>query len=450
MNSKLVRNQLIAFVVVTVLGIGYAMSSYVGLPKLMGFGTYKVAVGLPSAGGLYANAAVTEQGVTVGKVDDIHLTRQGPVADISLNNGTKIPSNLKAAVANTSAIGEQYLELTPESAGGPYLASGSVIPASKVTLPPDPTTMLADLNALLKSVPRQQLQLTVNEMYNAFNGTGPSLRKLLDSSSNLLSAAQQNLTPTKALIDQSLPVLSTQALNSSNIQAFSHNLNEFTTQLRSSNQDLTGTIDQSPGVTSQADNLIGQLQPTVPLLLANMTSLGQVSKVYLNNIQQSLVVFPTDVNDLTAAIQDAAVPGTVNVNFKLQADSPCTTGYPNLKMRQPTDTNTVAAPNPDPYCKEGPSGTKNVRGAHNDPCPNNPSVRSATAAGCGLNFGTVDAVDGPSGSGSGTTSGGAGYSPNSGLFVGPNGALYSLGQNSLSGNGPTSLQGLLQQTLGGA
>lgn len=447
MNAKLVRNQLIAFVVVTVLGIGYAMSSYVGLPKLMGIGTYRVSVGLPSAGGLYANAAVTENGVTVGKVTGIHLTKQGVFADLNLNNGTKIPaSGLKAAVANTSAVGEQYLNLTPQKSGGPYLAAGSVIPASNVTLPPDPTQSLADLNSLLASVPRAQLNTTINEMYNAFNGTGKDLRNLTSSSQQLLGAATQNLQPTKALIDESDPVLNTQAANSGNIKAFSQNLNAFTTQLRASNQDLTGSIDQSPGTLNQVDAMIGQLQPTVPLLLDNLTSLGQVSKVYLNNLQQSFVILPADLNDVNAAILNAPQSGEVNVDFKAQADTACTQGY-SQKQRSPLDTSYQAAPNPAPYCTAPQSSQMQARGAHNDPCPNNPSVRSATAAGCGLDFGTTDSVDAKGSSSSGTTS--ATYQPGSGLFVGPGGTLYSAGQNTISGSGPKTFAGLLNETVNG-
>jgi phospholipid/cholesterol/gamma-HCH transport system substrate-binding protein len=166
--------------------------------------------------------------------------------------------------------------------------------------------------------------------------------------------------------------------------------------------------------------------------------------VYLPNIQQALVVMPADVNDLTSAIMDSTVPGSTNVNFKLQASNPCTTGYQST-MRQPSDTSPDAAPSKTPYCTASHSSPQDVRGARNDPCPNNPSLRSATAAGCGLYFGTSDVKAG--GSGSGGTSA-ATYDPSSGLLVGPNGLLYSVGSDTLSGNGPTTLQGLLKQTLG--
>ena len=114
-------------------------------------------------------------------------------------------------------------------------------------------------------------------------------------------------------------------------------------------------------------------------------------------------------------------------------------------MRQPDSTGYEAGPAKTPYCTASQSSQQNVRGARNDPCPNNPSIRSATAAGCGLEFGTSGVPAG--GSGSGDTSA-ATYDPSNGLLVGPNGLLYSVGSQTISGNGPTTLSGLLKETLG--
>jgi phospholipid/cholesterol/gamma-HCH transport system substrate-binding protein len=443
MGSKMVRYQLIAFVLVTVLGVTYAMVRYVGLGQILGIGQFPVAVHMTQAGGLYQGAIVTERGVTVGKVTGIHLSPQGGVvADINVNDGTQIPSSgLKAAVANTSAVGEQYLELTPQKSGAPYLGSGSVIPASAVTLPPDPSTLLTNLNTLLSSVPQKQLNVTINELYNAFNGSGPQLQQLLDSASQLLTAAQQNLAPTKALINESEPVLKTQAANSAAIESFSHNLASFTDQLRASNSDLAGALDQGPGTVGQLNDLINQLQPTLPLLLANLTSIGQVTDMYVPNLRQLLVITPAAINDLTAAIMESPVAGASNVDFNLDVNNPapCEQGY-DTTMRDPTDTSSVAAPAQAPYCTAAHSSQQDVRGARNDPCPNNPTVESATAAGCGLYFGGYTTAD------NGDTD--TGSEDSNSLIVGPNGLLYSIGSGTLLGNGPTTLSGLLQQTLG--
>ena len=440
--AKLLRYQLIAFILVTALGVTYTMISYLGLIQALGFGQYHVSVNMPAVGGLYTNAVVTERGVTVGKVDGIRLVPggRGAVADIALNNGTRIPSDLHAAVGSTSAVGEQYLELTPQASGGPYLAAGSVIPARDVSLPPDPTVMLKDVNALLQSVPTQQLNTTVNELYKAFNGTGPDLGRLLDSSGQLITAARQNLSPTQKLIGQSQAVLGTQAADSASIRDFSRNLNLFTTQLRKSNADLADTLNQAPGTVTQMDRLVGQLQPTVPLLLGNLTSLGQVLRVYLPNIRATLVILPADIDDVSSIFQEGQ-PGIYDAEFFTELNNPgtCQSGYSSA-IRQPSDIGYKAAPRLTPYCTAPHNSPLDVRAGRNDPCPNNPSLRAITAAGCGLHFGVTGAP--------GESYGGDTYDPGNGLFVGPDGLLYSVGPRTLNGAGPATLQGLLKQTLG--
>ncbi|HYZ57227.1 MAG TPA: MCE family protein [Streptosporangiaceae bacterium] len=457
MTSKLVRYQLIAFVVVTVLGVTYAMLQYVGLPRILGFGQYRVSVAMPAAGGLYANAVVTERGVPVGTVRDIRLGNNGAVADISLNDGIQIPSDLHAAVRNTSAVGEQYLDLVPQKAGPPYLQPGATVPESEVSLPTSVSNLLTDVNSLLTSVPQKQLNTTINELYNAFNGTGPGLQRLLDSSGQLLASAHQNLTPTSKLISELGPVLRTQGVNSADIETFSRDLASFTRQLRASNADLSGSLQQLPGFTTEFNALIGQLQPTVPLLLANLTAVGQVLKVYLPNVRQILVVLPADINYVTASTMTSSpsVPGSANLDFKATINNPppCQQGYSGPgAMRPPSDTSRAAPPSPTPHCTEPQGSPIGVRDGYNDPCPNNPAIRSATAAGCGLIFQSAAAAAGTGAKGQGNRSavaGAATYDPATGLFFGPDGILYSAGAGSIAGGGPTTLGGLLQQTLGG-
>ncbi|MCL2581181.1 MAG: MCE family protein [Streptosporangiales bacterium] len=452
MNSRLVRYQLIAFVLVTVLGIGYAMAAYSGLGPILGLGRYHLSVRLPDTGGLYAGADVTERGVTVGRVDAIIPHTEGITADISVDNGTRISaSGLKADVRSVSAVGEQYLEFIPRGSAPPYLGSGSVVPEREVSLPPSTTQLLASVNALLRSVPRQQLTTTVNELYTAFNGSGPQLRQLLASSRALLSAAQQDITPTRQLVSGLRPVLSTQAADSADLAAISRNLDALSAQLRDSNPDLSGTLAQLPGFISQLNDLVGQLQPTVPLLLASLTSVGQVLNVYLPNVRQLFVILPADINDVTAVVMDSGIPGALNADFLTESGTPpaCEQGY-HTPVRDPADTSAKPPPTPSPHCAVPANSPQDVRGDRNNPCPNNPAIRSLTAAGCGLYFGDTAAATGnggkPAGSGPAGDSAGT-YDPTSGLLYGPDGDLYSVGQSTLH-HGPTSLSGLLKQTLG--
>ena len=59
MITKVVRLQLVAFLLITVIGVGYAGFRYAGLGELFGATTYPVRVQLATSGGIFTGADVT-------------------------------------------------------------------------------------------------------------------------------------------------------------------------------------------------------------------------------------------------------------------------------------------------------------------------------------------------------------------------------------------------------
>src|SRR5690625_4569040 len=116
------RIHLLIFGVVTLLAVGYAGGKYVGVDRLFGSRGYIVQVELADSGGIFANAEVAYRGVTVGRVHSLDLTDTGVTANVDIeNDAPQIPADSDAVVANRSAIGEQYIDLRPQSTGEPYL-----------------------------------------------------------------------------------------------------------------------------------------------------------------------------------------------------------------------------------------------------------------------------------------------------------------------------------------
>ena len=108
MRSRLVRIQLVLFVVVAVLGSVYVGAKYVRLDNMLGFGQYQVDLNLADSGGIFSNAEVTYRGVPVGTVGDLELTEDGIRVALMLDDGgPDIPADTKAVVANRSAIGNR-------------------------------------------------------------------------------------------------------------------------------------------------------------------------------------------------------------------------------------------------------------------------------------------------------------------------------------------------------
>ena len=104
-----------------------------------------------------------------------------------------MPTDTLAVVENRSAVGEQYVDLQPRSGGGPFLADGDRIDSPDNRTPLHTETLLLHLNRLVKSVDKGDLVTVIDELDNAFSGTGPDLQRLLDSGDALTRAATDNL-----------------------------------------------------------------------------------------------------------------------------------------------------------------------------------------------------------------------------------------------------------------
>ncbi len=104
-----IRIRLLAFVLLSALGMVYVGASYLGfVDKVLGRG-YTVHVLLPSSGGLFEGSEVTYRGVKIGEVSKMSVQDKGLRVDVALEDDAKVPAASPVYVHNLSAVGEQYL-----------------------------------------------------------------------------------------------------------------------------------------------------------------------------------------------------------------------------------------------------------------------------------------------------------------------------------------------------
>src|ERR1700757_2523384 len=205
MLTRFVRIQLAIFAIVGIIGIIAMVLFYVQLPTLLGIGRMTVTLELPATGGLYRFSNVTYRGVQVGKVTAVALTANGAKATLSLNTSPKIPANLQADVLSVSAVGEQYVDLRPRTDSAPYLHNGSVIAMRDTTIPQAVGPMLDQVNALIKSLPKNKIGQLLDESFEAFNGAGYDLGSLSDSTSRISADSNGVVERTRTLTEDTYP-----------------------------------------------------------------------------------------------------------------------------------------------------------------------------------------------------------------------------------------------------
>jgi phospholipid/cholesterol/gamma-HCH transport system substrate-binding protein len=253
--------QMAIFVMVALTALAIMVFGYMRLPEMLGVGQYRVTVELPETGGLYPRGNVTYRGAQVGTVDSVHLTDSGVAAVLSLDSKVTIPADVKAEVHSVSAVGEQYVQLVPRSGAGPALKDGDVIPQDRTTVPTDINAVLADTTRGLQVIPHDNLKTVIDEAYVAVGGLGPELRRLVNGSTQLAIDARKNLDPLTTLIDQSKPVLDSQAETAGSIQAWASNLASITGQLQSQDTAVAGILDKGPGAADEVHGRLPRLQP---------------------------------------------------------------------------------------------------------------------------------------------------------------------------------------------
>jgi phospholipid/cholesterol/gamma-HCH transport system substrate-binding protein len=377
MITKRTKIQLVIFALITMIGVSFVGARYARLDRLVLDTSYTVVGHFTESGGIFTGAEVSYRGVTVGRVSDLKLTDKGVDVVMSIEKDHKdIPEDSKAVVANRSAVGEQFVDLQPESRQGPYLQDGSDIPTAMTQTPIETTKLLTDLSATVDSVDKQSLTTVVNELGKAFNGTGDDLGQIVDTSNSFINAADDNFEITAALLADSNTVLSTQIDKTSAIKSFSRDLSLFSTTLAHSDGDLRTVIENGSGTANQLRTFLEQNRVDLGQLINNLVTTGEVTQKHLDGTEMILVVYPYVVAGGYTVVDKDPNSGLYDAHFGLilqQEPGVCHSGY-NTQRRSPEDRKDLPM-NTGARCAEGP-GQSNARGAQNTPRRAGPAYRA--------------------------------------------------------------------------
>lgn len=389
--SRQVWTQLAVLTAITVIAVGVMAFGFVRVPALLGIGRYTVSVDLPASGGLYPTSVVTYRGSEIGRVKSIDVTRDGVRAVLTLNSDIKVPSGVSAAVHSRSAVGEQFIELTPAGTPGsaPKLRDGDVIPVGRVQIPADIGSLLDATNKALQAIPPDNLRTVVDESAKAVGGLGPELSRIVDGSTSLAIESGKSIDQIGQLIDQSPPVLNSQVQTADSIATWAAHTASITGQLQAQDKAFADLLDVGGPALEEGRALFDRVAPALPVLLANLVSLGDIAVTYRNDLEQLLVLFPQGTAVMGAiAVADSGVKQAyrgiyLDFNLNLNLPPPCNTGFlPVRQQRSPSDQDYPERPAGELYCRIPQDSDMNVRGVRNIPCETQPAERAPTVEMC--------------------------------------------------------------------
>jgi phospholipid/cholesterol/gamma-HCH transport system substrate-binding protein len=386
MLTRFVKRQLSLFGALTVVALVVLGWYYLRIPALVGIGQYQLKADLPASGGLYPTANVTYRGITIGKVTAVEPTERGAQATMSIDNRYKIPVDASANVHSVSAVGEQYLDLVSVGNPGRVFLPGQTI--TKGTVPSEIGPALDTANRGLQALPKEKIGQLLDETSQAVGGLGPALQRLVDSTQAIVGDFKTNVRDVDDIIQNSAPILDSQADSSSAIERWARHLNVLGAQAAESDQHLKSILTQAAPTADQVTAVFSGVRESLPQTLANLTIVIDMLKRYHNGVEQVLVFLP----QLGSIVQAVAAPyekehmAALDLSLAINYPPPCLTGFPSpAEWRSPADVSMHPLVD-GAYCKIPQDTPSNlVRGSRNLPCVDVPGKRAATPRECRSN-----------------------------------------------------------------
>ncbi len=315
MITRLTKIQLIIFAMVTVLGGAFVGGRYANLDRLVVDRSFPVTADLRDSGGIFAGAEVTYRGIAVGKVGKLEFTESGVRATLDIeNNAPKISDDVKALVANKSAVGEQFVDLQPLSNSSPYLHKGSNIPLSRTSVPIDTTKILMDASAFVGSIDTESLKTLVNELGIAFSGNGEDLGIIIDTLTSFIQTADDNFEVTRSLIRGSSSVLQTLVDKRGQFSSFTSDLALLSDTLVKSDKDIRRLFDEGSSSARLVKDVVKENNEDLQSIFNDLNTVTKSVDEFHKGIEVISILFPYLIHGSFTATSQTE-PGDVDENW---------------------------------------------------------------------------------------------------------------------------------------
>jgi virulence factor Mce-like protein len=296
---------------VLLLGIGmvaWLVTQLIGNSNLVQT-PFTVTADFAASGGVFSNQEVTYRGVLIGKVGEMSLGEDNDGVTIELlidpEWEDRIPADVGAEVQSKSAVGEQFVNLTPAGTGtDAMLQEGDEIPRSRTKLPVDFQALLRSLDKVLDDIAPGQTNRLVRNLSSGLQGREEDLKAILASLSTLSDTFADTASEQTRLLQNSTAAG----------EAFLASKDEFSAAIRSADKVFEGLGDE-PGELKRffaandrvAREGIGLLRRQSKNYLAGIRGLADLTEFQLR--ERDVIAGSFDhVPGFLHAIEDASVP----------------------------------------------------------------------------------------------------------------------------------------------
>lgn len=281
-----------------------------------------VSVDVPDAAGLHERSDVTYRGQHIGTVTDVVLTSSGVRATLELDADVEVPRDSEIVVSNLSAVGEQYVDIRPRTASGPFLADGAKVMLDESALPVPTWQVLGHAQRLMRRIDTADLRSIAREVRAIFGSDEVDLPGLMDELERTLGMVERISPDVLALIKEAERPLTTVRDLDPALRTLLSNSRAITAQLAASNPTIARLIDEGATLIPVVSEEFAASTPALVTLLEDGTPVAAMARDHLPGLLHWYRWGPNQLE----AMADATRDGSGRVIFVLTLGKNCLYG----------------------------------------------------------------------------------------------------------------------------
>jgi phospholipid/cholesterol/gamma-HCH transport system substrate-binding protein len=270
---------------------------------------YELEVELSEAAGLHPNSAVNYRGQRIGKVLEVRINPDdevGIIARIRIEEKVDIPLDSDVEVRHLSAIGEQYLDFRPRSAGGPFFGDGDVVALADTHTPLGVPEVLANAQSLMKTIDADDIATLAAVTNEIFSDADVDLRALsieLELAFDLLLELEPALTD--LVVNAETPLRTVTDLDPT-IRALLDDLALVTDSIRTSTPTVRSLVLGATDFLPRLDAWWREVHPELSALLDDTIPLSVMAADHLRGLHHWLDWVPSQADVMAGSTRDGS------------------------------------------------------------------------------------------------------------------------------------------------
>ena len=288
-----VKVRLIAFLVLSAVGIVYVASSFLGLTdRLLGRGL-TIEATLPTSGGLFTGSEVTYRGVKVGKVSAMDVTPKGLLVRPRPRGRHQDPARHEDARAQPLG-GRRAVPRLRAARRQAAVRQGRRRHQGRRVQPADERGGAAHPDELAGRLGRRHRAVHGGRRGRhdvPRHGEPAAADGRLGHRSSSTRRPRTTTTPSRCSTPAA-PCCRPRPTTSRTSRPSPQGLADLTGTLRTSDKDIRTILQGGAPAVREVNSLLKGLEPTLPVFLSNLVTTNQVLTANLPALEQMLVVFP--------------------------------------------------------------------------------------------------------------------------------------------------------------